>query len=296
LIAKTCIFGSGCCARQVAALLLEAGRDVILVTGKKTIDISPSAPTDLLPQTGPEILSEALILSIDGAYGDFKLQFLVNGTTVVKEVSDIVIAEETVLRTHHELYGLNLGKHVWPLAHLKDHLSDAKRNEFLTEAPKHVVFLNSLAHEGHPVAAKEAMDAAYALQSDNDIQTYMLTGNLKVASNGLEALYRRTKEAGTFYIKFTNTRPDMIQSADSRVEIEFVDEVTGLKFQLQPDLVVVDEIRQVSEITKQLAHFFELETDPKGFIQADNVHRLPCFTNRKGVFAVGPAQGVQTAR
>ena len=49
------------------------------------------------------------------------------------------------------------------------------------------------------------------------------------------------------------------------------------------------------EVVVKLANNLEIETGPDGFIQSDNVHRAPVFTNRKGVFVAGFSGGVQTA-
>jgi coenzyme F420-reducing hydrogenase delta subunit/Pyruvate/2-oxoacid:ferredoxin oxidoreductase delta subunit len=121
-----------------------------------------------------------------------------------------------------------------------------------------------------------------------------LTENLKVASNGLEKLYRRTRDAGVIYIKFTQTRPDIIQLADGSVSIEFIDEVTANRLKLPTDLTIVDEKTLPSDHAADLARIFELEVDLDGFVQGDNVHRLPVHTNRKGILVAGPSRGAQT--
>ena len=76
---------------------------------------------------------------------------------------------------------------------------------------KKVVFLTGLVKESTPVIAKEVMLSSLVLQKDHNVQTYILTKNLKVAGDGLESLYRETKEAGTIYIKFTDASPDIHQ-------------------------------------------------------------------------------------
>jgi len=140
------------------------------------------------------------------------------------------------------------------------------------------------------------MQAAYHLQTDSHpggtiVQTYILTKNLKVGADGLEALYRKTKEAGTIYVKFTDAAPDIIQKKDD-VRITFTDEITGLPFKLTPDITVVDETILPPRRIDGLSAIFGLAQDKSGFAQTDNVHRLPVFTNRNGIFVTGAARDV----
>ena len=47
------------------------------------------------------------------------------------------------------------------------------------------------------------MQFCLRLQVEYKMKIYILTGNLKVAANGLEKMYRDTRDAGVIYIKFT---------------------------------------------------------------------------------------------
>jgi coenzyme F420-reducing hydrogenase delta subunit/Pyruvate/2-oxoacid:ferredoxin oxidoreductase delta subunit len=107
-------------------------------------------------------------------------------------------------------------------------------------------------------------------------------------------MYRDTRDAGVVYIKFTHTRPGIIQLADGSVFIEFTDEITGSTLNLAADLTIVDEKIVPSDYSADLARIFEIEADLNGFYQGDNVHRLTTFTNRKGILVAGPARGVQS--
>jgi coenzyme F420-reducing hydrogenase delta subunit/NAD-dependent dihydropyrimidine dehydrogenase PreA subunit len=155
-----------------------------------------------------------------------------------------------------------------------------------------VAFIVGLAQESNPVVTKTAMTIALELHTTGKGRAYFLTRNLKVAENGLERLYRETKAAGVTYVKFDNKAPEFHQSESEALAITFEDEYTRTPFRLTPSLVIVDEVIGPSPHLFDLADIFRLHTDPAGFIQKENVHRVGIFTNRRGIYAVGPARGV----
>ncbi|MBT8350627.1 MAG: hydrogenase iron-sulfur subunit [Deltaproteobacteria bacterium] len=76
--------------------------------------------------------------------------------------------------------------------------------------------------------------------------------------------------------------------------IEFADELTLKQFRLTPDLIVVDETISPSDDLADLVSILKLDTDQNGFAQADNVHRLSVFSNRKGILVAGSSRSVQS--
>jgi coenzyme F420-reducing hydrogenase delta subunit/Pyruvate/2-oxoacid:ferredoxin oxidoreductase delta subunit len=117
-----------------------------------------------------------------------------------------------------------------------------------------------------------------------------------VAGHGLEALYRQTGTAGVFYIKVNQVLPEIEQSDEGNVTVIYQDEILQTVMRLSPDLVVVDETLLPSEYLVKLAKVFELNQDKAGFLQSDNVHRNPVFTNRRGILVVGPSRGILESR
>ena len=157
---------------------------------------------------------------------------------------------------------------------------------------KHAAFLNGLVAESHPLIAGEIMRAALRLQTEHQVQCTILTRNLKVAGDGLEALSREARSAGVLFFKFTTSTPAIRQDPDGRVQMAFIDELTGQEFALAPDLVVLDETLAPSAYAVELGRILGLESDPVGFVQGDNVHRLTALTNRRGVVVAGPSRGI----
>ena len=67
-----------------------------------------------------------------------------------------------------------------------------------------------------------------------------------------------------------------------------------MNFSLTPDILVIDEDILPADSLDSLANIFKIDTDRAGFVQADNVHRLSVFTNRKGITVAGPSRGIQS--
>jgi quinone-modifying oxidoreductase, subunit QmoB len=256
------ILGDTACARRIEANLSSWGVSVIRETAEAT--------------------------KCRGGMGDFTVSFRQNGKPRRRRAGAVIIAEEGERRPTHEDLGLTLSSGVRPLSEIQtDGLPEPLRG-----GAGSAVFLHGLTWEPPPSAAEAVMDAAMALSRDHGLKTYILTGNLKVARNGLEKRYRKAREAGVVFAKFTGTLPEIRQTS-SDVRITFTDEATREPFSLTPDLVVVDERFRPSRVLTDLMAAFQLHGDPAGFPQADNVHRLSVETNRKGVFVAGPARGLQ---
>jgi quinone-modifying oxidoreductase, subunit QmoB len=290
---KILIIGSGLCAFNTAGELLEQGNDAILaLQGKES---SSSAGVSRFGNIDPAyIMTDTKIISCRGCEGDFTVLMETGGKKLSKKFSGIIIAEENEKKPNYEAYGLKPASGILPASSLagKSILSSS----VIKNIPKggKIIFLSGIGYESNPVAAEEIMLASLKLQRDFNLQTYILTGNLKVAGNGLEKLYRETKSAGTVYFKFTDTLPGIMQDNDGKIVIELTDEITRLDFRIEPALTVVDEKISPSANMKELAAIFGLHTGPDGFLQSDNVHRTGIYTNRKGIFVTGPSRKIQS--
>ena len=78
-------------------------------------------------------------------------------------------------------------------------LSDIDQWQPQSDKKQHVLFLNGVFNESHPVVAGRVMSAALKMQTTHGeagLRTLIFIHNLKVAGNGLEALYQECKRAG----------------------------------------------------------------------------------------------------
>ena len=283
----TLILGNGPCAYAVAENLLTTGTKVIIATKDDTIDLDGFAGSEAL-----QILTKTRLISCKGSVGSFKIEAIQNNRPVTVDAGRIIIAEQDQRTSNLSLYGLNASSNVITLSQMKNVLQDSSCEQSVLSKIKKVVFLTGLVKESTPVITKEVMLSSLLLQKDYDLRTYILTKNLKVAGDGLESLYRETKEAGTIYIKFTDALPDIHQGEEENIQIEFFDEITSKDFRLTPDMTVVDETIVPSRYATDLAKIFHIENDVNGFVQADNVHRYSVLTNRKGIMVAGPSRSI----
>jgi coenzyme F420-reducing hydrogenase delta subunit/Pyruvate/2-oxoacid:ferredoxin oxidoreductase delta subunit len=282
------IFGDTDAAWLTARHLRAAGAEVIVASGRTPLETPPAAGR--LPETpGVELLPGAVPTGCRGAAGAFEVSLVVGGRPITRAVSAVVIAEAEERLPLLAAYGVAPAAGVVSLSRFgRDELSpDAAAGK----GPQ-VVFISGLFTESHPHMAAEVMRAALKLQTERGVHAAILTGNLKVASNGLEALCREARAAGVLFVKFTGTRPEIRQGADGRVSIDFIDELTADAGRMRPQLLVVDEQPAPSRAASELARVFGLETDGSGFGQADNVHRLPVATNRRGIVVAGGARSI----
>ncbi len=271
------IIGGNACARQIGEKMEARNVPVVYIIRETAAGIQP----------GANVLEKAGVTDCRGGVGDFTLSVRQNGKRFTQRAGAVVIAENGDLRPDHEAYGLDLSPRVRPLSEIANgDLPDTVR-----PGESVAVFLHGLARESNPATTRTVMNSALTLARDKDLKTYVLTRNLKVAGNGLEKLYRSAREAGVVFVKFTWTAPE-IRCSHQEIQVSFTDEATGVLFTLTPDVAAVDEILAPSPAFKQIQAAFKLRTDSAGFLQADNVHRFPVETNRKGIFAAGPARGL----
>jgi coenzyme F420-reducing hydrogenase delta subunit/Pyruvate/2-oxoacid:ferredoxin oxidoreductase delta subunit len=225
--------------------------------------------------------------SVDGRYD---LTFSTRGQTVFCRAKHIVLAHDAVSEPNFYLYGLNPCDRAVTLTQARALLTNGSGPAALLSEAGKTVFVNGVRSESSPVVTEKVMRAALSLRRDFSQRVYILAGNLKVAGNGLEALFRETKQAGIIYVKFTQSLPTFHQADDGAVAVTFTDEITRETFRLTPDVTVVDEVGIPPKELVELGRLFELHEGPDGFPQSDNVHRLPVGTNRRGVFVVAPAR------
>jgi quinone-modifying oxidoreductase subunit QmoB len=286
LAGKTLIIGSGNCALATAGYLSVRNVETILAAAASTlpggfaVDAGPPAAAAV------ETLPGARLIACRGFAGRFEVELEQNGKRLPREVSGIVIAEDARRGQNLHLYGLRPSESALSLSSAK---TDSGKNPSAF-AEKTVALLNGLREETSPAIFEEMLEFALELRKQPGGRIYFLTANLKVAAEGLEVLYREAKAAGIIFFKFTESQPELHCDDRQRVTIDLLDEITGHRFRLTPDVVVVDETLVPADELARLSEILQLDTDRLGFLQSDNVHRLPVATNRRGIFAAGAAR------
>jgi quinone-modifying oxidoreductase subunit QmoB len=271
----------------IAKALLSANIPVMLATADTAAAVDMDTPSPLF-----EIRTETRVSHCTGSAGDFQVILIDPHGSVPQTFANIVIAEDGMQSPLFSLYGLSACQTVLSLSESCKRLSSPPASEHAHLSGQTAVFIVGLAKESYPHVLETAMESCLKLQTELGLKTMILTRNLKVGALGLEALYRKTRDAGVVYIKFSDALPTFQQDAAGKVQIAFVDEITRMPFTLQADMTIVDEAIAPSPYLKDLSRIFCLDTDPAGYLQPDNVHRLSVFTNRKGILAAGASRGV----
>lgn len=288
LTSDVLVLGNSHCARKIVANLRTYQLSVVQVT------LDDCSVDDTEGNTAPasasafQVLTHTRLTRSSGAPGDFHVQLKNQTDTAHLRTRQIVIAEDAVHKACFAEYGLKPSANVTSLSNFKALASGSTSGS--------IVFLVGLAKESNPVITRHVMSSALETKAAVQGNVYILTRNLKVADDGLEALYRDTKDAGVIYLKFTDSTPVFEQPASGNVTIAFEDEYTRESFLLTPELLVVDETIQPATYLSALADILKLHTDLNGFVQRGNVHRVGVLTNRRGIFAAGPARGAGPLR
>ncbi|MGB5986827.1 MAG: 4Fe-4S binding protein, partial [Desulfobacterales bacterium] len=288
---STLIFGNGPCAQSAAQYLLEQGRPVILAT--REAELRVQRPDFAAGGGELEWLGGVRLNACQRDKAEcLSLEFLQAKEKIRREVQEIIIAEETASKPCFERYSLTPGEGLMTIGEVWDRLGVESDNRLPWRDGDGVLLLNGVNRESHPLITRRVLEAALKLQGDHGIQTYLLTRNLKVAAAGLERLVHQARQAGVLIIKISVEMPALVQSAEGGLQLTLLDEITGESYTLALRGAVVDEALQPAPYLAELGAVLELESDPDGFLQAENVHRLTCGSNRPAIRVAGPARGI----
>ena len=278
------IFGSGTCAQKVAANLYDHGIKAWLAAREEA---SPATGhgDKMHWWTGVELTT------CHGFAGNFDLRLIQKGSFLHQHVPAIVLAEDDDRSPNYAPYGLEPTLRVLSITSLEEKMRQASTDD-LFENGARIVFLCGWHNDSHPTIAQRMLACCHHLQRRSPVTTYFMTGNLKVAINGAEALVQAAKRSGAIFLKFTSDYPTIQTLTDGRFEIDYRDELTRTPFQLRADWMVVDESIGPGRHLDALARGLGINQDGIGFAQSDNVHRMSNATNRRGVFVAGGSRGI----
>lgn len=285
------IIGTSDCAVQTAGMLSQSGFKAVLVCegtdyNHRTEEWDIDSPTKSI-----SFLNNTCIEACRGAIGNFEVDLISKTERFTLKTGMIIIAEETVRHASYGSFGFKPSSKILTLSKMQNELDRSTPSSLRRFDQKHMVFLFGLSGESHPSIMAEVMDLAAKLHRDYGAQCYVISGNLKVAGPNLEAQYHQTQAKGIVFFKPKLPLPALTTSNNGVPEISFFDSTIHEFIQLTPDFLVADERICPAPNLARLASIFSLETDSLGYIQSDNVHRLPVYTNRKGILAGGPARG-----
>ncbi|MCX6992526.1 MAG: hydrogenase iron-sulfur subunit [Kiritimatiellaeota bacterium] len=154
--------------------------------------------------------------------------------------------------------------------------------------PKSVaIFLDLAAEQGRIINAL-ALTAAERLARSRRCRVLLFARHIRVAAWGLEALYRRAREAGVLIMRY-KTKPK-INAAGNQVDIEYQDIQSGAVVTESVECAIMADAR-LCPGDGLSAPGNLIRRGPGGAAQADNVWLTPVLANRPGLFVVGLARG-----
>ena len=301
---RVLVVGSGPVAVAAARELSKIGREVILCSHDEKIVGNPhllygrynmpADPASLVKDIEADpmirVLSPAEILEFDGSPGNFQVRLRTNGGMVQTEVGAVMLANEPLLASNFDAWGVSESEKIRSLSWLESALSSSDTPFLSQELPLKVVFLCGFTHHSNPYSQMRAVEAALKLISKRGNQVFFLTEHFKVAYTGMERLTRKAREAGVLFVKFSGTSPDLKYEKE-HTKISYFDETIGGDVLMNPDLLVLEESYKPSPETAPLAEKLGITLDQEGFFQGENIHNQPIYTNRIGVWVVGSAKG-----
>ena len=291
------VVGAGMTGIKAATEIAASGYKVIVI--EEGIDSDIGSATSVVDLDGEEKTAmEALVKKANasemidimpgtrldnaaGVTGDFKVSLAGNNGIVEKSVGAIVVASELAASPLNESYGLKLSETVLS----QSQMEAALLKDSVAFAGKSIAFMVGLAQDGNPVVLERALKSVLTLEERDDISTYVFTGDLKVAEDGLERFCLECRDKGTIYVKL-NDNPSITQESNS-LSITYLDPVLQRNVQLTPDIIVIEESVGSADTNTALAKTLKIDIGSMGFLQTDNVHRFPVNTNREGIFVIG---------
>lgn len=305
------VIGGGFAGAKAASEIAELGYKILLIEKGSDIGNPKELPRPLLglgkgedkdlkdlvdkvtSSDHIEVFTQTDLLSTTGVPGDFSVRILKGPDIIEHKVGAIVVATEFSLETLHEKYGLNLSENVLTQSQIEEMLaSEKERKKILETDPKEVVFLVGFCQEGNPLVMERVMRSVLAISEIEGCNAYVFAGDIKVASDSLERMYRDGREKGVVYFK-PNEIPKITQDGEV-LGIVFDDPIMRRDIKLVPDLLVVEEAVSADQMNQKVAELLRIDLGPWGFLQNDNVHLFPVHSNREGIFVVGSSREVQS--
>ena len=295
------IVGSGLTGVKAASEIAAIGYKVILIGNDPEIADLTRLPGSLLDlgknvdnniigrvisDNNIEILTQTSVADVTGAAGDFNISLLKDKEVIKRKVGAIVVATDLSARPLNEKYGLSLSGKVVNQSQLEVMLASDK--EKLTQ--KNIAFVVGFGQEGNPLVTERVMRSILEVTQIGDNNVYVFVDNIKVASDGLERIYRKGRDLGVVYFKLNNA-PDITHDKDF-LKVSFKDPVLRKDMELSPDILIIEEELCADQINPDLAELLRIDLSAQGFLQNDNVHFFPVRSNREGIFVIGSSRNM----
>lgn len=301
------VIGGGYIGLKAASRISANGYNVILATRQEDKDkahrisalgVSPSdienlnfLENDVAANEKIEIIKDSTLIDAHGMPGNFTLKFESADQLIEKKAGAIVVATDLTVHPLHQIYGLEPSENVLSLSEFETIMADEGKRNDISSTNKTIAFLVGFAQEGNPLVMKRVLTSVADIVETEGCTAYVYVNDIKVADDGLERLYKKGRDKGAIYFKLSKS-PDISQN-DSDLTITYYDPVIRNDIEISPDIIVVEEALAADQVNCSLAETLRIDQGPAGFLQTENVHRLPVGSNREGIFVIGSSRDVQ---
>jgi heterodisulfide reductase subunit A-like polyferredoxin/coenzyme F420-reducing hydrogenase delta subunit len=291
------VLGGSVAAMQTASTLSQLGHPVTLVecsekfgaAAAETPELygyvaSDCSQTEALVQSQVDQLirqvkndkqirvqTSSTLKSLEGEFGNFTALVTSNGAEQKLSAGAIVLAPGPAAK--------------------KSELAELVHNG--QDIPKRIAIVMDTIGEQSKRVSAQVLSAAELLAKRFGAEVKLFCHNIRVAAAGMEALYRRAREAGVVIVKYES--PPIISDRDPKKVVSVEEPLIGYQVDEEFDLVVMAD-SPTAETTELLSLIEGLRPGPGGDLQADSVWLLPTKTNREGIFVVGSAPDTDELR
>ncbi len=244
------------------------------------------------PDPNITLLRRAELRALEGHIGQFRAKIHVqDGPEQILFPSVIVVATGYATK-RQRMKDPKTHKRVVSLSEMEKLLSMTKKPFLHCEGKtvEMVTFLLDQANEDSMIDSINAIKQSLLLQEQFGCQVMILCKDVKVASDGMERLYRKARERGVLFLKYDES--PRISFEESLVRIDVKDTAAIQKEERWPvsihsDLLVIGEAFVPNPETEQLSTLLKLHVGNRGFLMEDNPQLLRVRSNRRGVFVAG---------
>jgi heterodisulfide reductase subunit A-like polyferredoxin len=299
------VIGDGLTALLAANSLAQAGYPVTLLTptkrlappapllGNQAAETAASLARKLEANDRVSLFRQARLLSLNGGAGDFTANIIDRGGQKHQiKLGAALVALGPPLELNLAGSGLEDCQAVMSLSRFLSLLGSPEHlKKRFGEAPLRVAFALGLGRQSDPLSTRAAARAARQMDSDPKARVVLFPQNAKVAGKDLEQITQDMRGEGVVMVKFTSGGLEAKETAKG-LELVWDEEVLGAKLSQEFDVVVVDEIPAPDASYLDLVPTLGLPPAAGRHLQPDRVNALPTFSDRGGIFLLGPARGL----
>ncbi len=296
------VIGGGLTGLKTADQIAAFGYNVVVVeknseagcffSGQEDLKSELSLINKVKDNSKIEILTETVLVKSAGFPGDFNVSLSKDGKITEKNVGAIVVATDFSLEPLNENFNVDLSENIVTQTEIESMLADSdKKKSVLEGKSKNVVFLTSFPNESNPLALQRIIKSSLAIQDIEGSQVYIMVNNIKLASDGLDRLYKESRDKGVIFVK-TEEKPEVTANGD-KISVKFFDKILRADASITSELIVIEENFAPDMINSEIAELLSIDLNSGNFFQTDNVRRFPVKTNRDGIFVAGSARKIQ---